>query len=341
MKVRTLATCSLLLLRRNPFHLQSIARSRMMLSSSASNSGNDLESLLSSHITAVEGGNPAFDPSATLRRVRDFYLPVYRYFCDIIHSSSSSSKKKPIFIGISAPQGCGKTTLTDYMRLLFKSEGLHCVVISLDDFYLTGEEQDELAERSRNPLLAYRGNAGTHDVPLMMRTLRALAAGDEADVPRYDKALRSGRGDRSPSGSWERVRAGEADVVLFEGWMLGFSPLTGADASVLTPSLREINELLYCYEPLHALFDAWLVLALADLSTVYEWRAQAERVALAQGRAGLSEEQVRDFVSRFMPAYKAYLPRLYREGPCSRTQAVPTLKVTVASDRSAVERAFL
>ena len=29
------------------------------------------------------------------------------------------------------------------------------------------------------------------------------------------------------------------------------------------------------------------------------------------GRPGMSEEQVRDFCSRYMPAYRAYLPGLY------------------------------
>lgn len=55
--------------------------------------------------------------------------------------------------------GCGKTTLTEYMKILFESVGLNCLSISLDDFYLTGQQQDELAlQHSKNPLLQYRGN---------------------------------------------------------------------------------------------------------------------------------------------------------------------------------------
>ena len=33
------------------------------------------------------------------------------------------------------------------------------------------------------------------------------------------------------------------------------------------------------------------------------------------GKPALTPEQVRAFVSRFQPAYEAYLPALYRDGP--------------------------
>lgn len=45
---------------------------------------------------------------------------------------------------------------------------------------------------------------------------------------------------------------------------------------------------------------------------VFEWRAEAERRMRDAGRPGMSEEQVRDFCSRYMPAYRAYLPGLYK-----------------------------
>ena len=56
-------------------------------------------------------------------------------------------------------QGYGKTTLTDFMKSLFKAEGKNCIAISLDDFYVTGAEQETLALSSEgNPLLQFRGN---------------------------------------------------------------------------------------------------------------------------------------------------------------------------------------
>ena len=70
--------------------------------------------------------------------------------------------------------------------------------MSLDDYYLTGVEQELLAKQhAHNPLLQYRGNAGTHDINLIMSTLEKLSMKDQQVlIPRYDKSLRNGRGDR-------------------------------------------------------------------------------------------------------------------------------------------------
>ena len=34
-----------------------------------------------------------------------------------------------------------------------------------------------------------------------------------------------------------------------------------------------------------------------------------------EGKSTPTDAEVSDFVDRFMPAYRAYLPRLYRDGP--------------------------
>jgi len=70
-------------------------------------------------------------PEALLaRRVDQYYVPVYEHLRSRMaafqqqQASSSSSVsttagviKRPFFVGISAPQGCGKTTLTDYLQV--------------------------------------------------------------------------------------------------------------------------------------------------------------------------------------------------------------------------------
>jgi len=35
----------------------------------------------------------------------------------------------------------------------------------------------------------------------------------------------------------------------------------------------------------------------------------------AAGKAGMTDAQIADFVSRYIPAYAAYLPALYAQGP--------------------------
>lgn len=49
----------------------------------------------------------------------------------------------------------------------------------------------------------------------------------------------------------------------------------------------------------------------AEPEMVFEWRAEAERCMREAGRPGMSDDEVRDFCSRYMPAYRAYLPGLY------------------------------
>jgi len=80
-------------------------------------------------------------------------------------------------VGVSAPQGCGKTTLVGQLTELLNAEGHASASVSIDDFYLRGEEQDALAAASPdNELLRFRGNAGTHDLALASATLGAPLA---------------------------------------------------------------------------------------------------------------------------------------------------------------------
>jgi len=62
----------------------------------------------------------------------------------------------------------------------------------------------------------------------LLSTLKGAAevkAGESMYVPQYDKSLHHGRGDRAPFGRW-LTATGPVDVVILEGWMLGFTPLS-------------------------------------------------------------------------------------------------------------------
>ncbi len=56
--------------------------------------------------------------------------------------------------------------------------------------------------------------------------------------------------------------------------------------------------------------DVWVIVHVSDLSIVYAWRESAEAASRAAGKPALTPEQVRDFVDRFFPAYRTYLPNL-------------------------------
>lgn len=258
------------------------------------------------------------------RRIFQYYLPVF-FWCErqlLQHreAAGGGSAAPPLVLGISAPQGCGKTTLCEQLEALLAHTGRTAASISIDDFYLTHAAQQAVAAANAgNPLLQMRGNAGSHDMELGAGTLRALrgatSAGARVPIPRYDKSAFSGQGDRADPASWPAA-TGPVDVVLFEGWMLGFAPVEDEAAAAVDPNLRPVNAALRSYRAAwDSHVDAWLVVRVAQPDYAYRWRLQAEQAMRASGRPAMTDEQVAAFVDRFMPAYRAYLPGLYAAGP--------------------------
>jgi D-glycerate 3-kinase len=135
----------------------------------------------------------------------------------------------PLFVGVQGPQGSGKTFLTSRLRALLSTSphALSVVVLSIDDLYLPHSGLRSLAENHPNNILFQgRGQPGTHDVPLGTSVLQKLKKINDADVhlvdiPSFDKSLFNGEGDRVSRG--EMVK-GPVDVVILEGWCVGFCP---------------------------------------------------------------------------------------------------------------------
>lgn len=75
---------------------------------------------------------------------------------------ANETNPRPFIIGLNGVQGVGKTTLVKALaETLQEREGLNTLVVSIDDFYLTHEDQLRLAEEnSDNALVQYRGEPG-------------------------------------------------------------------------------------------------------------------------------------------------------------------------------------
>ncbi|KAL4368274.1 hypothetical protein GQ457_05G025790 [Hibiscus cannabinus] len=257
-------------------------------------------------------------------RFYHYYIPVFLWCEDQISEHMSKFKDgeeiPPLVIGFSAPQGCGKTTLVFALDYLFRITGRKSATLSIDDFYLTAEGQAKLREENPgNALLELRGNAGSHDLPFSVETLTALSQltkeGMKMKLPRYDKSAYKGKGDRADPSTWPEVE-GPLTVILYEGWMLGFKPLPTEVVKAVDPQLEIVNKNLEAYyDAWDKFIKAWIVIKIQDPSCVYRWRLQAEIAMRELGKPGMSDEEVRDFVSRYLPAYEAYLPTLYSEGP--------------------------
>ncbi|KAL3686763.1 hypothetical protein R1sor_013072 [Riccia sorocarpa] len=277
-------------------------------------------------------------------RIYQYYLPVYFWVRDQLaaHRSSFTPGQEipPLVVGISAPQGCGKTTIVESLDYLLNATGRPAAAVSVDDFYLTADGQEKVAATfPGNSLLELRGNAGSHDLQLGTETLESLlkltSEGSEALIPRYNKAARSGRGDRADPSKWTEVK-GPLQVVLFEGWMLGFEPQSEEAVTAVSPELAVVNENLKEYdEAWYKLINSWLIIQVGNTDWVYEWRLEAEVHMRQKGKGGMTDEEVADFVSRYIPAYKAYLPSLYSKGPVNSTSA-NTLRLDIDQERNPI-----
>ncbi|KAF2690899.1 P-loop containing nucleoside triphosphate hydrolase protein [Lentithecium fluviatile CBS 122367] len=264
---------------------------------------------------------------SSIRRVLNLLLPK-------IHSLHKSSPQ-PIILGITGLQGSGKSTWASLIvKLLTSEHGLNTITISLDDLYKSHDDLIAWREKdSRNKLYRTRGQPGTHDEQLAAQffaELRGCKGNDALKIPRFDKSKFNGEGDRVPEEEWPRITT-KPDVVVFEGWCVGFQPLSLADVEkkqqlasagklpVNTPAkhklehLLEVNESLkkYCdtfMGPQH--FDFMIHIDTDDLLNVYRWRLEQEHKLIAAKGTGMKDEEVRAFVDGYMPGYELYLDRL-------------------------------
>lgn len=215
-------------------------------------------------------------------------------------------------LGIYGAQGTGKTTLAQLLcRYLHDMEGRSVISISIDDFYSTRRERQQLA-KSVHPLLATRGTPGTHDVDLALATIRgvrALGTDESIEIPRFDKAA----DDRAPASDWTSV-CGPVDLVILEGWCVGSEPAN--PESLLEPIntlerdededgtwRRFVNDSLMSYQPLFELIDGLLMLRAPSFETVLKWRVEQERKlrqsSLKNSNRIMTEADVRRFVQFF------------------------------------------
>lgn len=71
----------------------------------------------------------------------------------------------------------------------------------------------------------------------------------------------------------------------------------------------------------------------SDPQWVFKWRLQAEEAMWAKLGTGMTNDEVADFVNRYIPAYTAYLPGLYSSGP-TNSDSKRMLKFAINQNRS-------
>jgi D-glycerate 3-kinase len=261
-------------------------------------------------------------PAAYARTAASYFDPLAARIAALAKERAQAC----LLVGINGSQGSGKSTLGAYLaEALAQAHGLRAVSMSLDDFYLTRAEREQLGA-ARHPLLRTRGVPGTHDVGLLTETLACLARRGDARgplrLPRFDKAS----DDRAPASAWPVVTL-PVDVVLLEGWCVGATaqapevlaePVNALerDEDPDTAWRSYVNDCLATqYEPLWARIDFWVMLAAPSFEQVAAWRAEQERklAARVDGRgAGLMDLAT---IERFIAYFERYTRQCLRELP--------------------------
>jgi D-glycerate 3-kinase len=155
-------------------------------------------------------------------------------YVHLLKHETSSRKSFPIFVALQGPQGSGKTSVTERIKEMLSEHNeehgsYRVATLSIDDLYLPHTQLNAIASaHPDNPFLRGRGLPGTHDIQLGLSLLRSLkdinrSGADNIRIPRFDKSLFNGEGDRLPESEWTPIH-GPLDVVLLEGWCTGFYP---------------------------------------------------------------------------------------------------------------------
>ncbi len=204
-----------------------------------------------------------------------------------INEKQSKDKGQPLIIGIAAPQGAGKTTLTQLFKfVLEKCNQLSVAYASIDDFYKTKSERNQLALKT-HPLLKTRGVPGTHDINLAISVISQLKSGYASSpiaIPRFDKAT----DDRCDKDQWSIISK-PIDVFLIEGWCLHAK--AESEASLCRPinSLESEHDpqqiwrnyvnkqLKHHYDELFQLIDHTFKFYPPSYQCVCDWRKQQEQ----------------------------------------------------------------
>ncbi|KAI6942068.1 putative uridine/cytidine kinase, partial [Hortaea werneckii] len=258
-------------------------------------------------------------------------------------------------------QGAGKTTLVTTLSKTLSSSphNLPTVVLSIDDLYLPHDDQEVLGKaHPTNPLVQHRGQPSTHDVKLGAELFQSLLdKKTNIKVPSYDKSAFAGAGDRRPESQWDTVNIeGQPpiEVVIFEGWCVGFRALSDSEVEqkwkAATADLESngdsykgqlgkleledvifINNKLREYDALTNQFGAFMQIDAEDTQYVYNWRLQQEAALRASKGTGMTDEQVVNFVNGYYPAYELYTDML-RQGIFSQEKG-KQLRLVVGEDR--------
>lgn len=256
-------------------------------------------------------------------------------------AAARAGRRRLPLIALNGPVGAGKSTLGRQLEALAPRFGLRLLVASIDDLYLGWPERGE--RLAGNPFGVSRVPPGSHDLDLLLKALARWREGGVLRLPRFDKTLAGGQGDRS---GW---REQACDALVLEGWLMGCRPLpetrlatlmqavaartaglqelaggpdqplwSGWGAPVLSPEewrwLPRWNRELEQYQPLWQACDGLWLLRPLHWGLPRRWRFQAEARQRRCGGGWLPAAELEQLVRASLCSLP---PALYQD-PLSR-----------------------
>jgi D-glycerate 3-kinase len=247
----------------------------------------------------------------SLRLPENFIDVVENIYFPLAVKLMNSKQQGPLMICINGAQGTGKSTLTQFIKVILGALSTKsAAAFSIDDFYLTRSQRQQLAKKI-HPLFMTRGVPGTHDIDLMKSVLNNLLNGNNTQIPVFNKAI----DDRESKDSWQTITE-PVDFILFEGWCV-LSPPQAAEELVEPINELEKKEdpntewrryanlkLTDYHQQLFSLTDVSVMLQPPDFDHIYQWRTLQEEKLRESTQSGSHQLMDADSLKRFIQHYE-------------------------------------
>ncbi|KAF3921975.1 hypothetical protein ABW20_dc0103872 [Dactylellina cionopaga] len=266
------------------------------------------------------------------RVMRIIFPHINRHFSKPPTISEQGYFQRPFKLAVTGLQGSGKSTWSSQIVDAINKTGLTAKTLSLDDLYLPHGGLVAIREAyPENKLLQTRGQPGTHDLGLAKAFFAQFEepTSKEKLFPIFDKSKFGGEGDRLPRSEWHCSAPSEVvDVLVFEGWCVGFQELSDSalreswdvarnakalllDSDTIFPvrtvAEHSLEDLVFINQNLGKYCDVFMGphywdflvhLDTDDLKNVYAWRLEQEVALRSLKGTGMTDEAVVQF-SRF------------------------------------------
>jgi len=210
------------------------------------------------------------------KNLKKVYIPIAFWI-----NNKYKKKGKTLFLGLSAGQGSGKTTVAAILRIILKIFFKRNVcIISIDDFYKTLEERNKMSKQ-KHPLFKTRGVPGTHDINVIKNFFISVKKKNFKSIilPKFNKSL----DDRFTKRYWHKIYK-KPDIVILEGWCVGAKPQSNFSLKKPINALEKnedqyliwrkfVNEKLKNeYKKVFSMIDYYIFMKIPNFKMVFKWR---------------------------------------------------------------------